>query len=483
MKVIAMNLGEKKMYKIRNNINFSKHIKWIAFIIAIILYGCYLMPRESMIDISGDAADIWKTITSYYSKTIQASYVLYKGAYSIYPYVWLYELALKVGLDGFFFIKLFYIVCFAFVSAIGVPDLLHNIFEFEIKPIKRVIFVLLLFMLQESSIAFSQFMVDLPSLFCFVFFVWGAFRKKYTVGNYIIMGFFGGISLCFSGQYTYATWVVFIYIFYRTFLIYKESKKVNVLSIASLFSMSFLMISLNNLFNQYIVEPLRAAGEWIPNNVAWLVDTFRAQVPMMKYGGGATLGDYRIAAINAIEQPDYSVIIEANDIIMTYILNAFKHPIDFLCSMGNKFFLALSCDKATWNVTHLILSYSLFFICIIVILRYIGEKNKNCSKIGILVLISLLSIVTMCITHIEMRYAMFIQNIIWGIAIFDNQLEKNMVAILNKWKDRTQKVKVSAVWINYIIVWFLFLCFCLMHFSALHDSVATGNPGGFVFHF
>ena len=61
----------------------------IPFFIVFILYFGYVRESGDMISLSYDAADIWKTITSWYTNDVYGSYVLYKGINSVYPYVWL----------------------------------------------------------------------------------------------------------------------------------------------------------------------------------------------------------------------------------------------------------------------------------------------------------------------------------------------------------------------------------------------------------
>ena len=66
-------------YKIVSNI-FNRVFQLIfSFFFALMVYMIFTWHQDSMISISGDASDIWKTITSFHTKDIYGSYVLYKG--------------------------------------------------------------------------------------------------------------------------------------------------------------------------------------------------------------------------------------------------------------------------------------------------------------------------------------------------------------------------------------------------------------------
>ena len=87
-------MGEQKRKE--NYFSTLKGRRTFSALLFLIVFGYILfrMVRTgSMILISGDAADIWKTIKTYYTDDVYGSYVLYKGLLSIYPYVWLYKLA------------------------------------------------------------------------------------------------------------------------------------------------------------------------------------------------------------------------------------------------------------------------------------------------------------------------------------------------------------------------------------------------------
>ena len=63
----------------------------LLFVISFWFVLYQLVQRGTMIDISGDAADIWKSIKTFGTDDLYPSYVLYKGFDSVFPYVSFYR--------------------------------------------------------------------------------------------------------------------------------------------------------------------------------------------------------------------------------------------------------------------------------------------------------------------------------------------------------------------------------------------------------
>ena len=129
-----------------NNMNMitwlKRRVEYIVpFFIAFILYFGYVCKSGDMTALSYDAADIWKTITSWYTNDIYGSYVLYKGINSVYPYVWLYQLALIFNINAWILIKMFFALAFSYTSAIGFPDIIKRMTNRQIGLCRRLLTV------------------------------------------------------------------------------------------------------------------------------------------------------------------------------------------------------------------------------------------------------------------------------------------------------------------------------------------------------
>ena len=148
---------------------FLKKRKLTVLLLLVTFTACliWLASRGSMTDSSGDAQDIWKTITSYYSGDIYPSYVLYKGFVSVYPYVWLYQLAVLFGTNEFFFVMVYHARLFTYITVIGLPNFIKYLFDYEPKWWQRILIIPLLYLIWVKTGALSQLMVDLTS--CAIF--------------------------------------------------------------------------------------------------------------------------------------------------------------------------------------------------------------------------------------------------------------------------------------------------------------------------
>ena len=99
----------------------------------------WLLPQESMIINGSDACDNWQSIITWFSSERYGSYTLYKGFAAVYPYVFLYHMAIALHLNEFFFCMLYFAVLFAYVTAIGVPLIAEYLTGWTPKLLQRII--------------------------------------------------------------------------------------------------------------------------------------------------------------------------------------------------------------------------------------------------------------------------------------------------------------------------------------------------------
>ncbi len=339
---------KKKGYKFvttRKKIVFSVVLYTAAFSI----YFVRLLFVDSMAEVSGDAVSIWQTITTFYDDTVQSSYVLYKGMFAVYPYVWLYQLAGILGTGEFFFIKIYNALLFAYIAVLGMPHIFEKIFGKEIAMWKKWLFTISIFHLQAVNYAFYNISVDIPSLFAFVLLIdavvciWKS-KKKSFVWESVAVGLASGASLCFSGQYKIAA--VAGIVFALIVLLQKKEKR-QVAVCAMLIAVCILGIrSADRSFVSRVVEPMRQSGEWLPSGADWVVSHVASYEPVLGYAY-LSAGDFKdTQAINiiSVEQPDYTACESTGEYIFLYLKTMLKHPVQFLASCGNKLFLAFCMD-------------------------------------------------------------------------------------------------------------------------------------------
>lgn len=438
------------------------------------IYFVRLLAQNSMVAGQGDSISIWGTITSYYTNNVQPSYVLYKGMFSVYPYVWLYRLACIFGANEFLFIKIYNALLFAYIAAIGMPTIFEKIFdEKNILLWKKWLFVICIFNLQVVNVAYFRLSVDIPSLFWFVLMmdisvhIWKGKKEKYLL-EILGIGIAAGIVFCFSGQFLLAGVLEIV------FAVIVVTKKKNIKQ--TFLCIIFIVIGvlgikeINNYFITKVVDPMRTAGEWLPYGEEWIVNAFCSEKPFLgsAYMSQGNFYDTQVIQIISEEKPQYTGDMSTGEIIVKYFSTMFKHPVEFLISCGNKLFLAFCMDTGTkYKFVSLGLGFLLFFIGMLKMTqRYLGKLviDKMEYLIGVAFFFTIL---IPCALHMELRYAMAIQDYIFGFGIFGT----NIRTVLKIRQDETGigTFVLNKQCIGILLSGVLFVMFCIMHYMALLD--------------
>lgn len=438
----------------------------VLFVMVFGMYFFRLLCCKSMIVQSGDATSIWQTITSYYTDHIQSSYVLYKGMFSVYPYVWLYQLAVLFGTNEFFFVKIYNALLFAYIAAIGVPYLFEKIFGRKAVIWKKWLFAMLVFHLQAINYAYYNISVDIPSLFCFVVMmdmavcIWKCEKNSYLYES-IAGGLSAGASLCFSGQYQIGAVIGIIFILAA--LIQKSKIRQTIVCMVLLITCVFGIKILENRFTSQIVEPMRADGAWIPSGEEWILAHLKTEEPALAsaYVSGGNFTDMQATQIISQEQPDFTQCTTAGQGMTVYFKMMLKHPVRFLTSCGNKLFLAFCMDHGKDRYFELILGYILFYVGMAVIVqRYLGGTCVPWMEL-LVGLAFLFTVLPSCALHMELRYAMAIQYFVYGFGIFGI----NAAGVYQEDENK----RIRKYHIGVVLGGILFTVFCVMHYMALLD--------------
>lgn len=454
----------QKNISIRRMLYKRKLISYMMlYVMVFAIYFMRLFFRDSMIAESGDATSIWNTITTFYSDNIESSYVLYKGMFSVYPYVWLYQLACFFGTNEFLFVKIYNAMLFAYIAGIGMPYIFEKIFGKDAVLWKKWLFAVSMFHLQAVNYAFYNITIDMPCLFCFVLMmdmcalIWKGNRNFY-VREIIVAGITGGAAACFSGQYKLGVAAGLVLIV----LVFVQKKKIRqaVVSII-LFFLCFSGVGLlNKQFNTHIVEPMRESGEWIPSADQWIRNSLTRKRPILgaAYLSSGELHDSQAIQIIESEKPDYTKCTNTMDVIIQYFGVVLKYPMKYCISCGNKLFLAFCIDAGgSWSFFSLGVGFWMFYIGIIVFIqRYFGKRVPDKAEY-IIVLAFALIILPPCALHMELRYAMGIQQFVYGFGIFGVNMDSLYLHKKNKWI------------LLFIASGLIFTTFCIMHYMALLD--------------
>jgi len=465
---------------------FAAFCKYWLFFPAFLLMAVYLKTTGPMNNFSGDAANIWTCIKSFPTGTIVPSYVLYKGFGSVYPYVWLYQLSQYFGLSEFVFVKLFHCLLFAYVSAIGFPYIAERLLQIKPKAWRKALLILVMFWLWKSNLAFSQVMVDLPSLAYFILLVNSALKiSEPDVGwkpvRYIYTGLLLGINICLSGQYSIAAMLVLLYIIIKTIpyrILCDNVKRWGaLLCLAALLLCMASVKEYNNYFEKTVTNPLRNQGAWIPTDETWLSVGFLGRAGVMRWGGGLTIPDNRgLSVLQDYYGSEYEAI-HARSIgagypisISEYFNIATHYPVDFASRYANRFFVAVTPDGGSLQVTRLFIIYSLVFAAVASI-WYRCKTVKEFFASEILIVLSFaFSLSAVVILAVEARYAMQIQGLIFTAAILDDSI----FASIKKYFQKTKTVSLGSKTIPYMfLMYILFISLCFMHMATIYESLGV----------
>lgn len=452
-----------------------------SFFFAFVTYYILTRGQTDMVSVSGDARDIWQTITSFHTENIYGSYVLYKGINSVYPYVWLYDLSLIFGINEWFFIRLFYAVAFAYISSIGFPNMVERLVQKETRMYRRCFCVITMWYFWCCSMAFTQLMVDLPCLMYFILLINVAlklYREKRNASAYIRVGIWGGLCMTASGQYTMPAVCIVIFSLWVTFREKADTGKqmaVFTTHVALLFACLLLMLGFNNFFEASVVEPLREEGEWIPSNDDWLHaglirfrENYRSgggSVPLPSNRNAAILEDYfgeNITNIGGIKVDEYLGIF-------------FKYPIDYILNYLNSFFLILSPDRGRFNLFPLLIFYSLLYFSLYIGVSKCKTWKSFFSPLFLIGFSFLWATVPMLVMNIEERTCMQIQGLIIALALCDDTIWDNISKGLKKLKSEGLRETIKKMnRISYpVVFYFLFICIWMTHIATLYEALGV----------
>lgn len=465
--------------------------EYYPFIFIFIFVFIFLLNRGTMCDVSGDAADMWETIKTYGMKDMYASYVLYKGFQAVYPYVWLYKMAVFFGVNEWLLVMMFYSLAFSYITTIGFPHLVELFCQIRPVHYRKLILAIVCFYLWVGTGALSQFMIDLPSLMYFLLLTNSALRLyRYGVQwKYLLWcAIWLGMNLGGSGQYTASAFciIIFLGIVLRKDYCEKKDKKIAGLleNIGLLVFPAGLIKIYNDYFLNVIVGGLRQIGAWIPSNDVWLKIGLSRFMDKYRGGIGASIPSNLNQAIfqaylgNEIFEQNQSTILAGGYgmSVIEYMGLVLKYPINFALCYLEKLFLILSPDGGAFRFLPLFIFYTLMFIAF-----KIGiSKNKSIKSVFNaklwIVFAFLWSIVPALVMVLESRYAMQLQGFILAIALCKDELWKKLFNVLyevRNWKLENVK-KIGEGEIPYTLIFYCcFIIACFLHMSSLYELIGV----------
>ncbi len=462
----------------------------IPFIISFYLIGDFIFPPSVFLLLElGDAHSIWQTITSFRDETIKSSYVLYKGFLSVYPYIWLYELAAHLEQDHFLFIKIYHALLFSFVAAVGIPFVVSKILCVNLRLYKNIVFVFILFYLFKFTRIFDGLMVDLPTWTFFVAatssVVLIARNRDYfkNVPALFASGILVGLTLCSSGQYSLAGYLLIVYLFASIFGGRKIDESLTSRKLIVAFAVFLIAAAVPKVYDSYfeatIVQPMRDRGDWLPTGQQWLTNGMTRLMPHYKFGHGAQLGveSHRgLAILKKTEGDKFSERYErikqggGEYSVAEYLGMIRENPLDFAVMWAAKTFLAVSFDGGKARASHLLISYTSLYVCLyLIFLKCIYFRdliNRNS-----LILLSIISTIAAPVfLFIDMRHIIALQGFMLGFAVHQEKVFGNIKGylLIIYGGDKFKSGWINSLAIPYPAIFYaLFLILCFTLYGAL----------------
>ena len=469
----------------------------ILFLVTFIAFLIWLASRGSMVDSSGDAQDIWKTITSYYSGDIYPSYVLYKGFVSVYPYVWLYQLAVLFGTNEFFFVMVYHALLFTYITVVGLPNFIKYLFDYEPKWWQRILIIPLLYLIWVKTGALSQLMVDLPSCAIFMLAINSAIKIENKTGikrvlSSLYLGFIACLGASVSGQYSVAMGCVIIFVLVKLIplkVLKDKTKRGSALLCVLLLIVGAAIVKLLGYwFDSTVIKSFEEQGVTFLSGQFWLNRGLLYMMDKSRLFYGPTIVSQRGFEIVA---KHYGGVEQAKAAIETagmggstwsvfeYLKMVLHYPFDYICLYVDKFFACISIDFQRNSIAGLTLSYTAIYLALYSAMRY-TKKAKNFFNARFwLVIGCLLTVLPNLALCVEMRCEISLHCLLFGTAILGPALPDifgEFAAGIKLWhKEKTIKCLGEKKFPWGLVFYVIFVLICIAHYGAMLAQSGLGE--------
>lgn len=449
--------------------------KCFMFIMATIISFCFIYQYDLLQGL--DANETWKVIGSFFSNEKYYSYVMYKGLYAFIPGIISYYVGNLLGISTFLILKMMHALSFAYLTTVGIPFLIKNIFNYEVKVYQIYLFIILYWILEFYVFIFLS--VDFWSLLILILSINQLFKIKdndtYKKYRPLLLGIMLGICSGLSGQYSISALILIIY--FICFVIKSNRKNLKVMVITLIiFGIGYSVTKVpDKLYENLIVEDGREKGNNIPTGTQWLIHGLSANMLVINYP--AMIPDNLSMSIVASLGDEATSVIESGDDYFTpgmYIETFLHHPIEFIVKWTERLFLGLMNDPL--NTFPLKNPYPLFTICFMAISIYLtynhlrehAKKIKSYFGLNTCIFLTFLfpSLVA-SFGHVEDRYFLALRTLFIACLI----LSPIIPNIISKLKSKANKGNVNYV----IFETFAFVLICIILFLALYQSLGV-NP-------
>lgn len=468
----------------------------LLFVISFLFILFKLVQNDTMTYASGDAADIWKSIKTFYTDDLYPSYVLYKGFASIFPYVWFYQLAMLLNVNEFFFVMCYHAFLFAYITVVGIPVLVEFLTQYKTKIWQKAILVMTLYWFWSRYMVLTQIMVDLPSCAFFLMSVHcailvGKSTQWRRVLLIIITGFLCGLIANISGQYSISAICITLFaavqMWKSTPYSLRKASKIKryfptlVGLLIAMFSVRFLKV----WFNMTILEPFAEEGIYIASGEAWMERALFYMLDIGRKFYGPDLIDPRgNAIVMSIYGDEGKQLLEQAAAgsygwsIPEYFKAFFKYPLDFIMLYLNRFIIMISDDRGTASLRSLLPSYTMIYLAVLTCVKRINKVKDVFKAKTWVVLGCLASIIPTLVMCVEIRVTISFQALFFGVALAGPILPEIWKTVSDGvgqcWRDKSLRSLMEKGFPWGLFGWLVFSVVCLAYFG----SICAGSDMG-----
>lgn len=455
---------------------------FVFFLTTLIMF--LMTYSVDLFSVSGDAQETWKVAETFFSEDKYYSYVMYKGVYAFLPCVLDIFISGILNIPQVLIFKLFNALCFGYVAAYGIPNLIGYVHKNgEISLLQRYLLVALLIFFESNII----FIVSVDMMSCAMFFALCNSAMKIVkseekkIISFVWFGIWFGLNMCLSGQFGISSLIVALALIINTVYVhfkkngFKQIKKCVPLacSLLIIFACYFIAKLPNQIYMATVVDPARAAGEWIPTGGDWVESGLSQKLLYITYPSMIP-DNIGIGFLNSEQLAQ----VEAGGAVLSYgdfINLVLHHPIRFIVRWCERLYLGIMNDPQ--NLIGETVNYpSVMIISMSAIVYSLYDRFKTrfksykdvISMDMAIYLAFLFTALVPSLLHVENRYYFAARCFIFGVFALSPYLNETVNTIKDKIKGKKLGTISWRFWGSAV-----FILLSLIIYYALYQSAGV----------
>ena len=391
-------------------------------------------------------------------------------------------MSLFLGIDDFFFIKLFHAVLFSYLAVAGLPGIAGWILGKKVKTWQRALLAAVLYYLWLVSETLINMWVDLPR---FAYLVYAAnqvirLNRPSSFPKWLRSlwaGFTVGTSFCLAGVNSVAGICLMVFavasILPLRVMRQKAERWSALLCVFLLMASSLILPMTDALFEKNFVAPLRNNGAWILTKESTLLHSFSNLFHLYSHSPDT----YSPRAYSLLvqeygqEMTDRFLAGVRSMPVMEYIRLTVKYPVDMITMWANRLFLLSTPSYATSLMSIYFLGYTLMYLTGLTFVKRGLTWGIVVRRNFWLALAFLMTLCGSVVGIAERRMGIPIQGFYITIGLCSDTLWNGFRAFGQKirsvWQEKSLRVLKTQAFPWSFCLWAVFLLICFTHIWVL----------------